>query len=129
MITQASFELEYFPQRFRSAGVVVLRKPGKTVKQQQTAGGWRPISLLSAVGKLIEAAIARRITDAAESQGLLPEGQMGNRKNRSTELAVRLVTEAVRTAWSYGAVASLLQLDIKGAFADGSSSSRAYRPR
>jgi Reverse transcriptase (RNA-dependent DNA polymerase)/Endonuclease-reverse transcriptase len=116
MITQASFELEYFPQQFRSAGVVVLKKSGKTVKQQQTAGGWRPISLLSAVGKLIEAAIARRITDAAESQGLLPEGQMGNRKNRSTELAVRLVTEAVRTAWSYGAVASLLQLDIKGAF-------------
>jgi hypothetical protein len=115
-ITQASFDLEYFPKRFRSAGVVVLKKPGKTLTQQQTAGGWRPISLLSAVGKLIEGVIGSRITDAAESQGLLPEGQTGNRKGRSTELAIRLVTEAVRTAWSEGAVASLLQLDIKGAF-------------
>lgn len=115
-ITQASFDLEYFPKRFRSAGVVVLKKPGKTLTQQQTAGGWRPISLLSAVGKLIEGVIGSRIADAAESQRLLPEGQTGNRKGRSTELAIRLVTEAVRTAWSYGAVASLLQLDIKGAF-------------
>jgi Reverse transcriptase (RNA-dependent DNA polymerase)/Endonuclease-reverse transcriptase len=115
-ITQASFDLEYFPKRFRSAGVVVLKKPGKTLRQQQTAGGWRPISLLSAIGKLIEGVIGSRIADAAESQGLLPEGQTGNRKGRSTELAIRLVTEAVRTAWSCGAVASLLQLDIKGAF-------------
>ncbi|KIM92765.1 hypothetical protein OIDMADRAFT_62240, partial [Oidiodendron maius Zn] len=38
-ITQASFDLEYFPKRFRSAGVVVLKKPGKTLTQQQTAGG------------------------------------------------------------------------------------------
>ena len=77
---------------------MVLWKPGKTIKQQQTAGGWRPISLLSAIGKLIEAVIGRRIIDAAESQGLLPNGQMGNRKNRSTELAIHIVTEAVRIA-------------------------------
>jgi hypothetical protein len=38
-IAQASFDLKYFPQRFRSAGVVVLNKPGKTTLQQQTAGG------------------------------------------------------------------------------------------
>src|SRR4029077_17374368 len=42
--------------------------------------------------------------------------QMGNRRNRSTELAVRLLTDQIRTAWAHGAVASLLQLDIKGAF-------------
>ena len=47
---------------------------------------------------------------------MLPNGQMGNRPGRSTETAIRLVTDAVETAWSHGAVASLLQLDIKGAF-------------
>jgi len=52
----------------------------------------------------------------AEKHCLLPKGQMGNRRQRSTELAIRLVTEAVRTAWTSGAIASLLQLDIKGAF-------------
>ena len=77
--------------------MVVLRKPGKSAIQLQSAGGWRPISLLSTVGKIIERVISQCIADAAESQYLLPEGQTGNRKGRSTELAVRLVTEAART--------------------------------
>jgi hypothetical protein len=64
--------------------------------------------LLSTIGKLIERVIGSCIADTAESQGLLPEGQAGNRKGQSTELAIRLVTEAVRTAWSCRAVASLL---------------------
>jgi hypothetical protein len=115
-IAQASLTLEYFPQRFRNAGVVVLKKPGKTTEQLRAPGGWRPISLLSTLGKVIEGIIGTRIADAAEAQRLLPEGQMGNRKGRSTELAIRLVTSCVQTAWQEGAVASLLQLDIKGAF-------------
>jgi retron-type reverse transcriptase len=53
---------------------------------------------------------------AAESQGLLPETQMGNRPQRSTDLVIKLVVDATHTAWRHGAVASLLQLDIKGAF-------------
>ena len=95
---------------------MVLRKPGKTQEQLKEAGSWRPISLLSAVGKVIETAMCNRIADAAEEYRLLPEGQMGNRRERSTELAIRMVTEAVHTAWSRGAIATLLQLDIKGAF-------------
>ena len=68
------------------------------------------------MGKAIETVIGTRLAKAAEEQHLLPEGQMGNRKNRNTELAIRMVTEAVYTAWKRHAVASLLQLDIKGAF-------------
>jgi len=50
------------------------------------------------VGKIIEAAVGERLAEAAEEAHILPEGQIGNRKNRSTELAIRIVTEAVRTA-------------------------------
>ena len=60
--------------------------------------------------------MGRRIAEAAEEQRLLPETQMGNRKERSTELAVRMVTEIVRTAWREGAIALLAQLDIRRAF-------------
>ena len=115
-IAEDSFRLEYFPRCFRSAQVVVLRKPGKTLQQQQQAGAWRPISLLSCVGKIIEVLIGDRLADEAEATGLLPEGQMGNRRQRSTELAIRVVTETVHTAWKLGGTASLLQLDLKGAF-------------
>ncbi|KAL2142339.1 hypothetical protein VTI28DRAFT_1231 [Corynascus sepedonium] len=41
---------------------------------------------------------------------------MGNRAHRSTELAVRLVVAQVQEAWRQKATASLLQLDISGAF-------------
>jgi hypothetical protein len=112
----ASLQLSYFPQQFRIAKVVVLRKSGKTASQLQEAGGWRPIALLNTLGKVMEAIVAERITEAAETHKLLPDNQMGNRRNRSTELAVRLLTDQIQTAWKYKATATLLQLDIKGAF-------------
>ena len=67
-------------------------------------------------GKVIEALVARRVTRVAEAYGLLPTEQMGNREHRSTELAIRLVVAQVREAWRQRAAASLLQLDISGAF-------------
>ena len=60
--------------------------------------------------------ISQRITNRAEEYRLLPEGQMGNRRGILTELAVWMVVEAARAAWERDAVASLLQLDIKGAY-------------
>jgi len=108
--------LEHYPIQFKKAAVVVLRKSGKTLLQQQTAGAYRPISLLSTIGKVIEAIIGRRIASAAEAHKLLPTLQMGNRPKRSTELAIKMVVDAAHTAWKRGAVSSLLQLDIKGAF-------------
>ncbi|EAQ89408.1 hypothetical protein CHGG_06027 [Chaetomium globosum CBS 148.51] len=42
--------------------------------------------------------------------------QMGDRAHRSTEMAVRLVVAQVQEAWRQKAAASLLQLDISGAF-------------
>ena len=115
-ITNASFALEYYSKRFCAGGVVVLVKPGKIMVQKCTPGGWRPITLLSALGKVIEIVIGKRIAKAAETYRLLLEGQMGNRKERSTELAIRVVTDVVFIVWANKAVASLLQLDIKGAF-------------
>jgi hypothetical protein len=102
--------------RFRCAEVVVLTKPGKTGKVLHTPGAYRPIALLSSISKVIEKTVSERIAAAAERYSLLPQGQMGNRPGRSTELAIRMVTDAVYTAWKHGATTSLLQLDIKGAF-------------
>ena len=113
---QRCFELEWYPERFKEAIAIVLPKPGKKPADYQTPGGYRPISLLPTIGKIIEAVITKRITEAAESHGLLPKEQMGNREHRSTELAIRLVTAQVREAWRQRATATLLQLDLTGAF-------------
>lgn len=41
---------------------------------------------------------------------------MGNRIQRLTELALRMVVDATHMAWSHNVIATLLQLDLKGAF-------------
>ena len=54
--------------------------------------------MLCTMGKAMEAVMEARIAKAAEERHLLPEGQIGTRKNRGTEHAIQIVTEAVYTA-------------------------------
>jgi hypothetical protein len=112
----SSFNATYFPRRFKIAKITVLLKPNKIITQKATPGAWRPISLLNIVGKVVKTAFARRITNVAEAKHLLPNGQMGNRRKRSTNLAIRMVIKAATEARKSGEIASLLQLNIKKAF-------------
>jgi retron-type reverse transcriptase len=41
---------------------------------------------------------------------------MGNKRDKSTDLAIRMVVKIAAEAQQNGGIASLLQLDIKGAF-------------
>jgi hypothetical protein len=70
---------------------MVLQKPGKPPAIYRTPAGYRPIALLPTIGKVIEAIVAKRVTEVAEANNLLPEEQMGNRAYRSTELVIQLV--------------------------------------
>ena len=111
----AVIKYSYYPARFRTARTIVLRKPSKP--DYSEPGAWRPIALLSTLGKIIETLLARRLSDLAEREGLLPDSQMGNRTNRSTETALELLTEQIHTIWKVSnQVASVLSLDITGAF-------------
>ena len=64
----------------------------------------------------MEAIAAARLSELAEKENLLPEIQMGFRKGRSTESALFLLTSQVEKIWKEGMVASLLSLDISGAY-------------
>ena len=114
ILTSTCWKLEYFPERFKSAKTVCLRKPGKGTYNQAKA--WCPIALLNTTGKLMEAIAAARLSKIAEEAGLLPDIQMGFRKGRSTEAALFLLTSQVEKVWKEGMVASLLSLDISGAY-------------
>lgn len=114
-ITTACWKTGHYPQRFRQARTVVLRKSGK--ESCETPGAWRPIALLNTIGKLIEAITAKRIQDVAERYSLFPNTQMGARKARATETALELLTEQIHTVWkSPNHVGSMLSLDLSGAF-------------
>ena len=111
----AVFKLSYFPLCFQSTRTIVLCKPQKP--DYSNPGVWRPIALLSTIGKVIEMLAACRLSALAEHEKLLPDAQMGNRKNRSTDTALEMLTEQIHTVWQEGCqVASVLSLDISGAF-------------
>jgi hypothetical protein len=72
VLTEVYLRLGWFPQRLKRAKIVVLQKPGKTPETYRTPGGYRPKALLPTVGKVIEALVAKRVTEAAEAYSLLP---------------------------------------------------------
>ena len=113
-LTSTYWKLEYFPEKFKSAKTVCLRKPGKRTYNQ--AKVWCSIALLNTTGKLMEAITAARLSKVVEEASLLPEIQIGFRKGRSTESALFLLTSQVEKVWKEGIVASLLSLDISGAY-------------
>uniref|UniRef100_A0A093XDU8 Putative RNA-directed DNA polymerase from transposon X-element n=1 Tax=Talaromyces marneffei PM1 TaxID=1077442 RepID=A0A093XDU8_TALMA len=81
----------------RNAKIIPLKKLAKD--NYSLAKAWRPISLLSTLGKILEAVIAERISYAVETFGLLPTNHFGARKRRSAEQALLLLQEEIFKAW------------------------------
>jgi ribonuclease HI len=104
----------YCPTHFKDTITVVLRKPGKDDYTQPKA--YRPIALLNTLGKVMDAIIANRLSYLADVHRLLPSRHTGGRKLTSTEHAMHLLLQRIHQAWSEGKVASLLLLDVSGAY-------------
>ena len=84
------------PDQWRTAKIIPLKKPGKD--DYKKAKAWRPILLLSTLGKILEAVVADRISYAVKTYGLLPANHFGARKQRSAEQALLLFQEQVYKA-------------------------------
>ena len=103
------------PTHFQRSVTVVLRKQGKS--DYQLAKSYRPVALLNTLGKFLEAVVARRISYAVESEGLLPKTHLGGRRGISTDHAIHNMIDRIKTAWGKGKpVVSLLMLDVSGAY-------------
>jgi reverse transcriptase-like protein len=113
-LTQACWDWQYVPDVFRIARIVPLRKLGRG--KYWEVKNWRPISLLNTIGKVMEAVTARCLQDIAENHGLLPNTQMGARREHSTETAIDMLLSQIRTTWASGGVATLLSMDMTGAY-------------
>lgn len=98
-----------FPEEWKEALLVLIGKPG---------GKFRPICLLSVVGKLLERVLANRIVRLALGAGhnSLSERQFGFLPGRSTHDAVAAVRGASERARRAGQGCALISLDIKNAF-------------
>jgi hypothetical protein len=116
IIFNQSLRIGYCPAHFRSSTTVVLRKPDKD--DYTVPKAYRPIALLSKIGKIMDAVLTRRLSYLVEAHHVLPNAHIGGRKLRSTEHALHLIIEKIYKAWNTGRgkVASLLLLDVSGAF-------------
>ena len=114
LIFQTSLQDSDLPSQWRNAKIIPLKKPAKD--NYSLAKAWRPISLLSTLGKILEAVIAERISYTVEEFGLLPTNHFGARKRRSAEQALLLLQEEIYKAWRNRKVLSLVSFDVKGAY-------------
>ena len=110
----ACLRLGYCPSHFKDTITVALRKPGKDDYTQPKA--YRPIALLNTLGKVLEAIMANRLAYLADVHHLLPSRHTGGRKLASTEHAMHFLLQRIHQAWSEGKVATLLLLDVSGAY-------------
>ena len=113
-ILQACIAQQYFPQIWKKSLVAVIPKVGRS--DYKLPSSFRPISLLSTLGKVLEKIIQRRLVFLSDSHKWLSDRQHGFRHGHSTITALHEVVSRIEEGFSHGAYTSCLLLDIKGAF-------------
>ncbi|ENH71687.1 hypothetical protein FOC1_g10002551 [Fusarium oxysporum f. sp. cubense race 1] len=119
-IFNACIRLGYHAAAFRKAITVMLPKAGKPA--YNLPNSWRPIALLSCLGKLFERFLAQRLKKLALDHKLLPETQYAA-PGRSTTDALKAMLGIVRKAWAWKPqngkpqlYVSMVALDVSGAY-------------
>lgn len=111
---ESCLQTGHHPLIFKSAEVVMIPKTGK--RDLSKPKSWRPISLLSCLGKGLERLIARRIAYAAIQQRVLSSQQFGALPKRAAVDLVAALIHDIETALSAGKVATVATMDVQGAF-------------
>ena len=112
-IINAILRLQHWPSQWKSAVVVPILKPNKNAK---LAGSYRPISLLSAISKLVEKVVLIRLNAAQDELHIDDECQFGFRKGRSTVQQVVRIVNDVKVQYNLGKNTTMVLLDIEKAF-------------
>ena len=112
-IFQACLQHEHFPTAFRVAEVVLLPKPGRDLS---TPKGWRPISLLSCLGKGLERIIAKRMAWSVIEHEVVPRQLFGALPGRSAVGLVSCVIHDAEATMRSNKVTAMITMDVQGAF-------------
>lgn len=104
-----------FPFVWKEANVIGIHKPGKKANEPTS---YRPISLLSALGKIYERLLLSRLWSHVNEHKLLPDEQFGFRAHHSCPEQVLRITEHIHSNWhgTWPADTGAVFLDVAKAF-------------
>lgn len=103
----------YFPQKWKEAKVIPLPKKDKDKALPES---YRPISLLSNVGKVYEMIINDNINNFCRENNLLPDNQFGFRASHSTIHAINKLVSDINWALIENECLGACLIDLEKAF-------------
>jgi hypothetical protein len=113
-IFQRCLEMNHFPGQWKLAEVAMIPKVGKI--DRTSPRSWRPIALLSCIGKGLERTVARRIAWTAMTHKILSPQHGGALPKRSAIDLTAAFTHDTEAAWVRGQHVTMVTLDVQGAF-------------
>jgi len=113
-IYAAILELGEYPTIWSESITAVIRKSGKP--SYDVSKAYQPIALLNTMEKVLTAIIAEEITNLIEKENLLSKNHFGGCLGCTTMDAIHLLVHCIKLTWQKDKVASILFLDVKGAF-------------
>lgn len=103
----------HFPTPWKESILIPIPKPGRNPAEPSS---YRPIALLSNVGKLLERLVTNRLSWWIEDQSTLMEEQCGFRTGRGTQDILCQLEHHIHSAYKNHQVMLALFIDLKGAF-------------
>lgn len=111
-IINIAFLTGTYPQQFKQSIVIPIHKSGNI----DNVENYRPISLISNIGKIFEKCIKKRIVAFLEKYNLLSDRQYGFRSGKSTQDAIVYVTREIYNALGSSTPCLGVFIDLAKAF-------------
>ena len=112
-VFNACFHIAYFPTEWKIGKIIAIPKPGKN---RDTPTNYRPISLLSTIGKIFEKLVLQRLKSFESDNKIFIPNQCGFRNNHSTIQQVLRITEKATFGFNKNKSTGMVLLDIEKAF-------------
>lgn len=112
-IYNACLSISYFPTLWKSGKIVAIPKPGKDLSDPKS---YRPISLLSNIGKVFERLILIQLQAHEEKNKIFIAQQFGFRSEHSTVQQILRITEETSLGFNRNRSTGMVLLDLEKAF-------------
>lgn len=112
-LMNACISLSYFPSKWKIAVIIPICKPSKP---RQSVSSYRPISLLSLLGKILERLVLSHLKQHLETHEIIPKFQFGFQQGHSTTHQIKRVTNIIRDGFERGCSTGMVLLDLSCAF-------------